>query len=192
MAALESRIIRFRDQSAFWEPRSYVPDLRFFSGVSAEESPSWPKRLSMQEVVTYNLHLESRGSDDLRVRQLNEVLADCRKYVDQPIFVVAGDFNLGRQRRRRLPRCPEPAGAANLNSARHVARTRNRLDLCYRYACLLRQLGLDWQGAACLASSGKGWWRMALSPQANRAMPSDWFPSQGLIDLVAKDDKLHI
>ena len=47
-----------------------------------------------RKVVTYNLHLESRGADELRVRQLNEVLADCRRYVDRPSFVVAGDFNL--------------------------------------------------------------------------------------------------
>ena len=47
-----------------------------------------------RKVVTYNLHLESRGADELRLRQLNEVLADCRRYVDRPSFVVAGDFNL--------------------------------------------------------------------------------------------------
>ena len=47
-----------------------------------------------RKVVTYNLHLESRGADELRVRQLNEVLADSRRYVDRPRFVVAGDFNL--------------------------------------------------------------------------------------------------
>ena len=47
-----------------------------------------------RKVVTYNLHLESRGRDDLRLRQLNEVLADCGKYVGRPTLVVAGDFNL--------------------------------------------------------------------------------------------------
>ena len=65
-----------------------------------------------RKVVTYNLHLESRGADDLRLRQLNEVLADCRKYVDRPRFVVAGDFNFDAgggdaakvSPRRRLPR----------------------------------------------------------------------------------------
>ena len=30
-----------------------------------------------RKVVTYNLHLESKGNDALRVQQLNEVLADC-------------------------------------------------------------------------------------------------------------------
>ena len=47
-----------------------------------------------RKVVSYNLHLESKGTDTLRVQQLNEVLADCAMYVDEPTFVVAGDFNL--------------------------------------------------------------------------------------------------
>jgi endonuclease/exonuclease/phosphatase family metal-dependent hydrolase len=47
-----------------------------------------------QRVVAYNLHLESKGHEALRLRQLSEVLVDCRKYVDKPRFVVAGDFNL--------------------------------------------------------------------------------------------------
>jgi endonuclease/exonuclease/phosphatase family metal-dependent hydrolase len=51
-----------------------------------------------RKVITYNLHLESRGGDDLRLRQLNEVLADCRKYVGRPPLVVAGDFNLNAGR----------------------------------------------------------------------------------------------
>ena len=47
-----------------------------------------------RKVVTYNLHLESTGADELRLRQLNDVLGDCRKYINKPTFVVAGDFNL--------------------------------------------------------------------------------------------------
>ena len=46
------------------------------------------------KVVTYNVHLESRGNDALRLQQLNEVLADCRKYAGRPKFVIGGDFNL--------------------------------------------------------------------------------------------------
>jgi RNA-directed DNA polymerase len=70
-----------------------------------------------------------------------------------------------------------------------------RLRQCKRgrtVARLLRHLGVFPHQAARLASSGKGWWRMALSPQANQAMSADWFRSQGLIDLVARYDELHI
>ena len=91
----KARIIRFRDQSSFWKPHWYVPNLPTFQrrtggriALVAEAT------IYGRKVVTYNLHLESRGADELRLRQLNEVLADCRKYVDRPRFVVAGDFNL--------------------------------------------------------------------------------------------------
>jgi len=90
-----ARVIRFRDQSTFWKPRWYVPDLPVFQrrlggrvGLVAEAV------VYGRRVVTYNLHLESRGTDDLRLRQLKEVLADCRKYVEQVTLVIAGDFNL--------------------------------------------------------------------------------------------------
>ena len=90
-----SRIIRFRRQSTFWQPRWYVPNLPAFQrrlggriALVAEAS------IRGRDVVTYNLHLESKGDDTLRLQQLNEVLADCRTYDDRPVFVVAGDFNL--------------------------------------------------------------------------------------------------
>ena len=35
-----------------------------------------------------------------------------------------------------------------------------------------------------LALSGKGWWRMAGSPQASEAMPIKWFQKMGLINLT--------
>jgi RNA-directed DNA polymerase len=70
-----------------------------------------------------------------------------------------------------------------------------RLRQCKRgrtVARLLRHLGVPPQQAARLASSGKGWWRMALSPQASQAMSKEWFYRQGLIDLLATYDELHI
>jgi RNA-directed DNA polymerase len=70
-----------------------------------------------------------------------------------------------------------------------------RLRQCKRgrtVARLLRHLGVPPQQAARLASSGKGWWRMALSPQANQAMSRPWFARQGLIDLLATYDELHL
>ena len=44
-------------------------------------------------VVTYNLHLESRGNDDLRSSQLFEVLEDSGRYGSQVPLVVGGDMN---------------------------------------------------------------------------------------------------
>jgi endonuclease/exonuclease/phosphatase family metal-dependent hydrolase len=91
----KARIIRFRDQSTFWKPRWYVPDLPAFQRrIGGRIALAAEAEIRGSKVVTYNLHLESRGDDALRLKQLNEVLADCRKYAGRPKFVIAGDFNL--------------------------------------------------------------------------------------------------
>jgi endonuclease/exonuclease/phosphatase family metal-dependent hydrolase len=90
----KARTIRFRDQSSFWKPHWYVPNLPAFQRRTGGRSVLVAEAsICGRKVVTYNLHLESRGADELRLRQLNEVLADCRRYVERPRFVVAGDFN---------------------------------------------------------------------------------------------------
>jgi RNA-directed DNA polymerase len=58
-------------------------------------------------------------------------------------------------------------------------------------AAFLRQLGVPSQQASRLASSGKGPWRLANTPQANSAMSTDWFAAQGLVSLVLKYDSLR-
>ncbi len=45
-------------------------------------------------IVTYNLHLESKGDDELRRSQLGEALEDARRYDWNTPAVLAGDFNL--------------------------------------------------------------------------------------------------
>jgi RNA-directed DNA polymerase len=58
-------------------------------------------------------------------------------------------------------------------------------------ADLLRSLGVPEWRAWILAGSGKGWWRMAGSPQAAEAMTNQWFRDQGLICLTARHATLH-
>ena len=55
-------------------------------------------RIYGHSVLTYNLHLESKGSDTLRLRQLQEVLEECWQYRGALPVVVAGDFNLDASR----------------------------------------------------------------------------------------------
>ena len=89
------RLIHFRDQSTFWKPRWYVPDLPVFQRrIGGRIALVAEAAIYGRKVVTYNLHLESRDPDERRLRQLNEVAADCRRQVDQPDLVVAGDFNM--------------------------------------------------------------------------------------------------
>ncbi len=45
-------------------------------------------------IVVYNLHLESRGDDNLRCSQLDETLDDARQYNWDTTILLAGDFNL--------------------------------------------------------------------------------------------------
>ena len=90
-----ARIIRFRDQSTFWKPHWYVPDVPLFQRrLGGRIALVTEATIYGRKVVTYNLHLESRGADELRLRQLEEVLADCRKHVNRPRLIIGGDFNL--------------------------------------------------------------------------------------------------
>jgi RNA-directed DNA polymerase len=51
-------------------------------------------------------------------------------------------------------------------------------------ADFLQSLGVPEWRAWLLALSGKGWWRMACTPQASEAMTIAWFKEQGLVSLV--------
>jgi hypothetical protein len=68
---------------------------RFFRG-------GWGGRIALvcevaigsHRLAAWNLHLESRGSDVLRIEQLKETLADTQRYKDKVPSVIGGDFNL--------------------------------------------------------------------------------------------------
>jgi len=54
---------------------------------------------------------------------------------------------------------------------------------------LMREGVPEWR-AWLLACSGKGWWRMSGSPQANEAMTIAWFKDQGLVNLAERYEAL--
>jgi RNA-directed DNA polymerase len=58
-------------------------------------------------------------------------------------------------------------------------------------ADFLQSQGVPEWRAWLLALSGKGWWRMAGSPQAAEAMPNAWFKQQGLVSLTERYATLH-
>jgi len=91
---LAPRVLRFSQQSDAWSPRWYVPRWGMFQrrhggrmALVAELS------LGERRLVVYDLHLESRGDDDLRLWQLSEVVSDSFRYPPGTPLVVAGDFN---------------------------------------------------------------------------------------------------
>src|SRR3984885_6550674 len=101
-----SRMIRFQHQSGFWKPRrlliSSVPLLQRREGgrvALVAELDNGGKPL-----VVYNLHLESKGTGQLRLEQLEEVLDDAQHYPPQTAIIIAGDFNSFSSHSSLIPR----------------------------------------------------------------------------------------
>jgi endonuclease/exonuclease/phosphatase family metal-dependent hydrolase len=88
------RIIRFREQSNFWRPRWYLPNMDLLQErVGGRMALVCDVNVAGQTIVTYNLHLESRGNDDLRRAQLFQVLNDSQTYGSGTAMILAGDMN---------------------------------------------------------------------------------------------------
>ena len=89
-----SSILTFHKQSNFWRPRWFIPPLgplqRRRGGRMALFSNV---HILGRSVATYNLHCESRGSDNLRYSQLQEFLQDANRYSAEIPALAAGDFN---------------------------------------------------------------------------------------------------
>ena len=90
-----TRILRFANQSGFWRPGGLLP----------AKMPLFQRRLGGRialisetesaghKLAIYDLHLESRDTENLRLRQLEEVLKDAQQYPDDVTVLIAGDLN---------------------------------------------------------------------------------------------------
>jgi endonuclease/exonuclease/phosphatase family metal-dependent hydrolase len=88
------RVIRFRRQSGFWRPRWFLPPAApFQERLGGRIALVTEVDLMGSAFIAYNLHLESRGNDDLRVSQLKEVLDDAARYPLGTPLLLAGDLN---------------------------------------------------------------------------------------------------
>src|SRR5215469_4756489 len=73
------RVLRFRRQSTFWRPRWFIPRLRVFQRrLGARIALICEIRIQGRTLTAYNVHLESRGNDELRSNQLIEILTEIR------------------------------------------------------------------------------------------------------------------
>ena len=89
-----ARVIRFHEQSNFWRPRWYVPRMQLFQErLGGRMALVCDVNVAGQMLVAYNLHLESRGNDELRRSQLFEVLQESLRYGSDVPLIVAGDMN---------------------------------------------------------------------------------------------------
>jgi endonuclease/exonuclease/phosphatase family metal-dependent hydrolase len=90
-----ARLIRFSRQSQFWQPHWFLPNIEpFQERLGGRIALVAHINVAGTKVVTYNLHLESRGNDALRISQLAEVLSDATCYDAGCPVIVAGDLNL--------------------------------------------------------------------------------------------------
>jgi endonuclease/exonuclease/phosphatase family metal-dependent hydrolase len=91
----KSRLIRFSRQSNFWQPHWFLPRTEpFQERLGGRIALVTEINVAGSKLVTYNLHLESRGSDELRLSQIKEVLSDVAWQDSQCPTLIAGDFNL--------------------------------------------------------------------------------------------------
>jgi endonuclease/exonuclease/phosphatase family metal-dependent hydrolase len=90
----EPRLIRFSRQSHFWKPHWFLPKIEpFQERLGGRIALVAQINVAGRKFVTYNLHLESRGSTGLRISQLGEVLSDATGYGAECPVIVAGDLN---------------------------------------------------------------------------------------------------
>lgn len=93
------RILRFRRQSTFWQPRWFIPRLQAFQRrLGARMALICEISIQGRTMVFYNAHLESRGSDELRYSQLSEMLGAAESNSGKAHVIVAGDLNFNISR----------------------------------------------------------------------------------------------
>jgi len=89
------RLIRFSRQSHFWQPRWFLPNIEpFQERLGGRIALVAEINVAGNKIVIYNLHLESKATDELRLAQAQEVLSDAARQDLGCSVIVAGDFNL--------------------------------------------------------------------------------------------------
>ncbi len=92
---LRWRVLRFKRQSGFWQPRSWMPSSvpllqrRLGNRIALITEAEFAGRL----LVIYNAHLESRSAGPIQEHQLNEMLADAGRYGPEAAILLGGDLN---------------------------------------------------------------------------------------------------
>src|SRR5271167_714607 len=90
-----ARILRFQQQSNFWQPHWFLPEIEpFQERLGGRLALVADASVGGKTIVTYNLHIESRGDDRLRRAQIEETLKDVQRYKADTAVVLAGDFNM--------------------------------------------------------------------------------------------------
>jgi endonuclease/exonuclease/phosphatase family metal-dependent hydrolase len=133
------RVIHFRRQSDFWRPRWYLPRMSMFQErLGGRIALVTEVQLQRERLAVYNLHLESRGEQELRRAQLEEAIDDAAKQAGRVPTLLAGDLNLdashaaparalGHVGFRSALELPSP----HTTTPRGLFRQRRRIDWAY-------------------------------------------------------------
>jgi endonuclease/exonuclease/phosphatase family metal-dependent hydrolase len=89
---LASRVLRFERQSGFWKPRFLLPRA-FQRRLGGRSALVVELAFAGRTLVIYNTHLESKSRDATRLAQLDEILADARRYPPETPILIGGDLN---------------------------------------------------------------------------------------------------
>jgi endonuclease/exonuclease/phosphatase family metal-dependent hydrolase len=92
---VNSRVLRFQNQSGFWKPHSWIP-----SSMPLMQRRQGNRialvtelRFNGNTLVVYNAHLESRSMGLIQAAQLDEILADAAHYSPVTPILLGGDLN---------------------------------------------------------------------------------------------------
>src|SRR5207302_9205443 len=89
------RLIRFSRQSHFWQPHWFLLRIEpFQERLVGRIALVTEINVAGSKLVTYNLHLESRGSDEFRLLQIKEFLSDVEWQDSKCPTLIAGAFSL--------------------------------------------------------------------------------------------------
>lgn len=104
-----ARVLRFVHQTSFWKPRAFLSSALpiFQRREGGRVALITELENGGRTIVVYNVHLESKFYDQLRLQQINEVLADAERYPPGTAVIIAGDFNAVGRDASVIPRVRE-------------------------------------------------------------------------------------
>lgn len=90
-----SRVLRFEQQSGWWKPRAWIPSSLPFMQRRLGDRIALVTELQFAGhlLVVYNAHLESRSFGRIQSEQLDEILADAKRYPPGTAIILGGDLN---------------------------------------------------------------------------------------------------
>ncbi len=90
-----SYVLRFARQSGFWKPRGWIPSSVPLMQRRLGDRIALVNELEFagKPLVVYNAHLESRSAGKIQAEQLDEMLADCKRWPPGASILLGGDLN---------------------------------------------------------------------------------------------------